>query len=63
MTYRGYCAVSAAFFTVVAVAHLLRIVFAVPIDIGGVAIPSWVSGLAVVVPGILAAWGFRLARA
>jgi len=43
--------VAAIIFCVVAILHLLRVVFQVEIVIGGVAIPMWVSILATIVPG------------
>jgi hypothetical protein len=57
---RTYNAVTAALFLIVAVLHLLRIVFGWTADIGGLAIPIWVSWLGLVVAGALAYSGFRL---
>jgi len=54
---------AAIVFSLVAIAHLLRIVFRVEIIIGGVAIPIWVSILATVIPGALAVALFREAYA
>jgi hypothetical protein len=56
-TYNG---VAAAVFLIVAVAHLLRIIFGWPAQIGGLDIPLWVSWLALVAAGGLAWFGFRL---
>ena len=40
--------------TVVAIAHLLRIVLQVEIVIGGALVPMWASAVAVVVPLVIA---------
>jgi hypothetical protein len=47
-------------FLIVAVLHLLRIIFGWPARIGGLDIPLWASWLALVVAGALAYFGFRL---
>ena len=39
---------------VVAAAHALRVVFAIPVIVGGFAIPLWVSAVGTVLPGGLA---------
>jgi hypothetical protein len=45
--------------SLVALVHLLRIIFQVPITAGSVAIPMWASILGVIVPGALAVWLWR----
>jgi hypothetical protein len=45
---------AAFIFSLVAIAHLLRLLFQVEVLIGGVSIPMWVSVLGFVVPGALA---------
>ena len=62
MKYREYCAISAALFAIVAIAHLLRVVLGLPINVDGVAVPMWISIVGVLIPAALAAWGFRIAR-
>lgn len=62
MGYRGYCVVSGALFALVALAHLLRIVNGLSIQVDGVAVPMMVSWIGVIVPAALAAWAFRIAR-
>jgi hypothetical protein len=57
---RSYNAITAALFLIVAVLHLLRIVFGWTAEIGGLAIPMWVSWLGLIVAGALAYSGFRL---
>lgn len=41
-------------FTLVAVAHLLRLVTGTPVTIGESAIPQWISIVGVIVPGLIA---------
>jgi NAD/NADP transhydrogenase beta subunit len=55
-----YNTVTAAVFLIVAVVHLLRIIFGWAAQIGGLDIPVWVSWLALVAAGALAYFGFRL---
>ena len=59
MGQRSYNALTAAIFTVVAVAHLLRVILGWTVQIGSWEIPIWVSWLALVVAGLLAWVGFR----
>ncbi|MGQ0429023.1 MAG: hypothetical protein ACT4UQ_03735 [Gammaproteobacteria bacterium] len=53
---------AAILFGTVAIAHLLRISFGVPVTVGALAIPMWVSVIGVVIPGILAWLLFRSSR-
>jgi hypothetical protein len=46
--------VTATLFLVVAIMHLLRIIFGWQVEIGGLSIPFWVSWLGVLVAGGLA---------
>lgn len=52
----------AAVFGLVAVAHLLRLIFNWEITIDGISIPYWVSVLGLVIAAILSAMLFREAR-
>ncbi len=61
MDARTYCVVSATLFTIVASGHLMRILNAWPMVVGSIEFPMLVSWLGVIVPGTLAAWGFRTA--
>ena len=45
--------------TLVAVAHLLRLVFRVEVMAGGISIPMWVSIIACVVPALIAVMLWR----
>ncbi len=58
---RAYLVVSGAVFSAQALLQLLRLALGWPAAIAGLAVPMWLSGLAVLVTGGLAAWAFRLA--
>ncbi len=62
MNIRTYCRVSAIVFTVVALAHLARLIYGSPITIDGEAIPMFASGVGLIGPGALAYWGFQGAQ-
>jgi len=59
---KTYSTVTAALFLVVAIVHLLRIIFGWQVEIGGLGIPFWVSWLGVLVAGALAYFGFTQNR-
>jgi len=61
MNVRQYCLVSGALFAIVALAHLCRLVFALPVEIDGVTVPMAVSWAGVIVPAALAHQALRLA--
>jgi uncharacterized protein involved in cysteine biosynthesis len=54
--------VIATLFLVVAIMHLLRIIFGWQVEIGGLSIPFWVSWLGVLVASTLAYLGFTQYR-
>jgi len=54
--------VTATLFLVVAIIHLLRIIFGWSVEIGGLSIPFWLSWLAVLVASALAYFGFKQKR-
>ena len=62
MNHRNYCVVSAAIFGVVALAHLTRLLNGWSIEIDTMTVPMLASWLGLIIPGSLAAWGFREAR-
>ena len=62
MNRKTYMTVTATLFLVVAIMHLLRIIFGWQVEIGGLSIPFWVSWLGVLVAGALAYLGFRQYR-
>jgi hypothetical protein len=57
-----YMTVTAALFLIMAIAHLLRIIFEWQVQIGGLSIPFWVSWLAFPVAVALAYFGFMQKR-
>jgi membrane protein CcdC involved in cytochrome C biogenesis len=62
MRSRGYCVLSGVLFSLVAIAHLLRIVYSMSIQVDEVAVPMLVSWFGMIVPAALAIWAFRIAR-
>ena len=62
MNSKSFFLMAGTVFGIVAIAHLLRIVMALPVTIGGWAVPIWVSWVAVIVAGGLSTLGLRLAR-
>ena len=60
MGHRVYCVVSGVFFSLVALAHLYRVVFGVVVEVDGFLVPMFVSWVAFVVPAGLAFWAFRV---
>lgn len=62
MHYRTYCLISGTLFSLVAIAHLLRIIYGLSLAVEDYDVPMFVSWLAFVVPATLAAWAFRLRR-
>ena len=61
MTQHVFSLVAAIIFAVVALAHVVRIVFGASVVVYDISIPMWASVIAVVVAGYLAFEGFRLA--
>lgn len=59
MERKNYCIVSGALFSLIAVAHLLRIVYGVSIQVDQFAVPMIVSWIGIIVTGTLAFWAFR----
>ena len=59
---KWYFTVSSILFTIIAISHLTIIIFMLDATIGGVAIPLWASGVAVIVAGYLATRGFIAAH-
>ena len=62
MSQHLFSLVAGTVFGLVALAHVLRIVFGWSVTIQDFSVPMWASGLAVVVMGYLAYQAFRLAR-
>ena len=59
---RRYELVSGAFFSVLALVQLTRVVLGWPVQVAAVAVPVWASLLACVVAGSFAVWAFRNSR-
>ncbi|MDX1404788.1 MAG: hypothetical protein R3192_09630 [Woeseiaceae bacterium] len=59
---RPYLIVSGLLFSLVALAHLLRLAYKVPLQVGEWSVPLWPSAVAVIVTFSLLVWAFRLAR-
>jgi len=55
--------IASGVFVVVALAHLLRLIFGWEMTIGNWLVPMWVSWFGFIVPGILAVLVWREARA
>ena len=62
MNHRAYCTLSGVLFALVAAAHLGRIIFGLPVQVGELRVPMVVSWIGLIVPAGLALWAFRLAR-
>ncbi len=60
---RRYELVSGAFFSLLALVQLTRVVLGWPVQVATVAVPVWASVLACLVAGSLAVWAFRSSRA
>jgi len=59
MTQKTFALISGIIFTIVALAHLLRLAQGWDIIIAGWLVPLWVSWIGLVIPGILAYHGLR----
>jgi hypothetical protein len=62
MTQKAFLLTAGVVFTVIALAHLLRILLGVAVVVNDIPIRMWASGIAVVISGYLGYEGFRLAR-
>lgn len=54
-----YCGISATLFTIVALAHLTRLINGWSVEIDAMTVPMLASWLGFIGPGALAVWGFR----
>jgi hypothetical protein len=62
MNLRSFSLVAGIIFTIIALLHLLRIVYGWDAVVGGWAAPKWVSWLALVVAAYLGYEGLRLSK-
>jgi hypothetical protein len=60
MAYKPYCLLSGVLLGLVAAGHLLRILFGLTINIGGVSVPMLVSWIGAVGAGALSVWALRI---
>lgn len=58
---RIYCLVTAVLLGVVALAHLLRVVYGLEVRVGEASFPMVLSVVGLIVAGALSLWGFLLA--
>ena len=62
MTKQNYLLISGTLFALVAIAHLVRLIFQLPVLVEEYAVPMYISWVGFIVPALLAAWAFRLRR-
>ena len=62
MGHNGYCVVSGVLFSLVALAHLLRIVYGMSVQVDEFLVPMFVSWVGFIVPAGLGFWAFRISR-
>jgi len=62
MSQRTFSVVAGVVFLLIALGHLLRVVFGLTFEVAGVAVPMWASVLVVIVAGYLAFEGVRVGR-
>ena len=60
MSDKAYFGVSGTVFGLVAVAHLVRVVYQMPLHVGDWTFPVWASWGSFVVASALSVWAFRL---
>ena len=61
MNPKPYLWISAIIFSLVAIAHLARLIRGFPIHVGGFFVPNEISWVGLAAALLLAIWGFRLA--
>jgi hypothetical protein len=59
---RAYLLSSGLLFALVALLHLLRLLYGWSAQIAGVSVPLWLSVVGLVVPALLCAWALALVR-
>jgi hypothetical protein len=62
MSQHGFSLTAGIIFLLIALAHLVRIVFSVPFVVQGISVLMWASLIAVVITGYLAYEGFHFSR-
>ena len=59
---RAYLVVTVILFAAVALAHLLRLIYAWPVQLGAEVVPMWVSVIGLLAAGGLCIWALALVR-
>jgi hypothetical protein len=59
---RHYLGISGTLFGLIALGHLLRLVFHWPAEVANWVVPFWFSLIGLILPAALGIWAFRLAR-
>ena len=59
---KPFAMITVIFLALVALVHLVRLLFAWEVTVQGIVIPVWVSAIAVVIPGALAIMLWRESR-
>jgi hypothetical protein len=59
---RYYLRVSGTLFGLIALGHLLRLLYRVPAELGQWVVPLWASVIGLILPAALALWAFRLVQ-
>lgn len=62
MGIKAYLTISGILFVIIAVLHLLRLIYQWPAEIGAVSIPVWVSCAGLLIASVLFVWAFLLIR-
>jgi len=62
MSQKAFSLIAGVVFGLIALGHVLRIVFNLSFVVQDISVPMWASWIAVVILGSLAYQGFRLAR-
>lgn len=62
MSDKATLAIVCSVIALVAIANLGRFFWGITVTIGTVVLPPWTGGIAFVILGLLAAWGFRALR-
>jgi len=63
MTRKSYLSLTCILFLIFAMAHLFRLIFALPVQVDSWTIPVWVSWLPFAGAILMSIWAFRLTRA
>ena len=62
MSHKSYALVAGMVFSLVAVGHILRLVYEWPVHMAGWALPMWASWMGLLVAGFLGIAGLNLSR-